>query len=504
MNDKWFYILSAGFILGVFLRSFFDWGWPVIFLFSLLSLAILLYAGIFTSSKTIRNAFILSSLFLFIFALGVFRFHISDQATGDPLLEQRVGEKITVEGVIIDEPDERERNVKLTIALEEIFENGTSTTLDSKVLATTELYPKFNYGDKVKVVGKLQKPKKFETDTGKEFDYISYLAKDKIYYQISFADVELISRGHGKFIRRNLFALKRSFLEKLARVIPDPESALMGGLLLGTKQSLGKELKQDFIDTGIVHIVVLSGYNVTIVSDAIVRFFGYFLSGMVAFSLGIISIIFFVVMTGAGATIVRAGIMAILVLIARRIGRTYEITRALALAGIAMIIHNPWILVFDISFQLSFLATVGLIYLAPRFEKYVRFLPKFWDIRGIFAATIATQLFVLPFILYKMGTLSLVAPIVNLLVLPAVPATMFFGFLTGVGGFITHALSVPFAWISYGLLHYAIVVVKFFADLPFAAVAAKSFPLILVILIYAVIGWYLMIGKSKIKNQIAK
>ncbi|MCH8329246.1 MAG: ComEC/Rec2 family competence protein [Nanoarchaeota archaeon] len=190
--------------------------------------------------------------------------------------------------------------------------------------------------------------------------------------------------------------------------------------MLGTKQSLGEELKQDFIDTGIVHIVVLSGYNVTIVSDAIVGFFGYFLSGMVAFSLGLISIVFFAIMTGAGATIVRASIMAILVLIARRIGRTYEITRALLLAGLVMLIHNPWILVFDISFQLSFLATVGLIYLAPRFEKYVRFLPKFWDIRGIFAATIATQLFVLPFILYKMGTLSLVSPFVNLLGIAAV------------------------------------------------------------------------------------
>lgn len=499
MSDKLFYVLSGGFLLGVFLRSFFDWGWPVIFLFSLIALSVLLYAWLTT--ERIRGLFILIAVFLFTFSLGMSRFHISDQAIGDPPLEQRVEERVTVEGIIVDEPDEREQNVKLIIRLENILGGEKPLSVDSKVLATTELYPKFSYGDRVRVKGTLQKPKKFKTDVGKEFDYVSYLAKDKIYYQISFADVELISSGHGKFIRRNLFTLKRSFLEKLSRVIPDPESALMGGLLLGTKQSLGKELKQDFIDTGIVHIVVLSGYNVTIVSDAIVRFFGYFLSGMVAFSLGVISIVLFTIMTGAGATIVRASIMAILVLIARRIGRTYEITRALVLAGIAMVVHNPWILVFDISFQLSFLATVGLIYLAPRFEKYVRFLPKFWGIRGIFAATLATQLFVLPFILYKIGTLSLVAPIVNLLVLPAVPATMFFGFLTGVGGFIAHALSLPFAWISFGLLHYAIVVVRFFANLPFAAVAAKSFPFILVILIYVVIGFYLVKGKKSLLQE---
>lgn len=152
--------------------------------------------------------------------------------------------------------------------------------------------------------------------------------------------------------------------------------------MLGVKESLGEGLEEDFVDTGLVHIVVLSGYNVTIIAEAIIRTLS-FVSVMAGIYIGGIAIAVFAIMTGAGATIIRASIMAILALIARATGRRYEITRALFIAGFLMILENPYILLYDISFQLSFLATVGLIYLSPVFENIFKFFPKeIWSERN--------------------------------------------------------------------------------------------------------------------------
>jgi len=188
------------------------------------------------------------------------------------------------------------------------------------------------------------------------------------------------------------------------------------------------------------------------------------------------------------ATVVRASFMALLVLLARATGRTYAITRALFIAGFFMILHNPKILVFDSSFQLSFTATIGLIYVAPKIEQYFKLVPTRWQLREFATATVATQLLVLPMILYKMGDLSLVALPVNLLILASIPITMLFGFLTGIIGFMSTFLSLPFAFVTYALLTYQLKVVDLFASLPFASLHVNSFPLWGALLLYALYG----------------
>jgi len=180
---------------------------------------------------------------------------------------------------------------------------------------------------------------------------------------------------------------------------------------------------------------------------------------------------------------VRAGIMAILVLIARATGRNYDVARALLVAGIIMILINPFVLVFDVSFQLSFIATIAVIFFAPKIEKYFLWIKWKW-LRDIVAVTCAAYIFVLPFILYKMGNLSLVALPANILVLPFIPITMAFGFFTGLVGMIWYILAVPLGYLSYFLLHYELLVINFFSHLPFASLSIPNFPLILTVLIY--------------------
>jgi competence protein ComEC len=174
------------------------------------------------------------------------------------------------------------------------------------------------------------------------------------------------------------------------------------------------------------------------------------------------------------------------------------VARALILAGVSMILLNPMILAYDVSFQLSFIATVAVIFLAPRIEKYFTWVTEKFELRDIVSVTCAAYVFVAPFILYKMGNFSLVALPANILILPFIPFTMLLGFTTGFVGLIWYLLSIPIGFVSYLFLHYELSVIEFFSNLPFAAFTFPNFPLILTLLIYAYFV-NMIFGKS-IKN----
>ncbi|MBI2618083.1 ComEC/Rec2 family competence protein [Candidatus Kaiserbacteria bacterium] len=479
--QSFLYAVIGGFAFGVLSRSLFNFGVYLSLFVVILGMLVLSFALLVREK---RRVLILGILVLSM-GSGLLRFDIADMKKGSAVLEKSVSARIAAEGIVIDEPDVRERNTNYTVLLENI----SGENVRDRVRIVVESYPQFQYGDRVSIRGELQKPDGFTTDNGRYFDYGAFLSKDDIFYQMLFPTVDLTSEGHGNPIKRRLFAFKRSFLESVQKSIPDPEVSLLGGLVVGAKQSLGEKLQEDFRTTGIIHIVVLSGYNVTIVADAMMRALS-FLPRTVGMSFGAVAIILFAVMTGASATIVRASIMALLVILARATGRTYDITRALFIAGFFMILHNPKILLHDTSFQLSFLATLGLIWLAPIIERRLHFIPGKFQFREVATATLSTQIFVLPLLLYKMGELSLVALPVNLLVLLTVPVTMFFGFLTGMLGFVSLVLALPFGFISYLFLSYQLRVVEFFAELPFASVHLNVFPLFLMLGLY---GFYAIV-----------
>ena len=432
-------------------------------------------------------------LVVFGFFLGVLRFDLAEQNSSAHVLQSFVGEDVLVEGVVIEEPDERENSIRLVVALDKVFLEKESVDIETKSIVTAPLYPKWNYGDKVVLEGVLKEPENFSSDLGREFNYVGYLAKDGIYYQMFKPKITLLGSGEGGFIKTKLFEWKGGFLENISRVIHEPYAALLGGLTVGAKRSLGEDLLNDFRTTGLIHIVVLSGYNVTIIIIALMWLLA-FLPRRITATLGIICIALFAIMTGAGATIVRASVMALLIILARTIGRKIDILRLLFIAGFLMVLHNPYIVMFDPSFQLSFMAMLGLILLAPLFEPHLKFIPEKFGFREIAAATIATQIFVLPLLLYMMGEVSLVAIVVNLLVLVFIPITMFLGFITGVIGFVSYTASLVFALPTFIFLYYEIAIVEWFARLPFASIAIPSFSLTLMFGVYAVYGiglWHL-------------
>jgi len=414
---------------------------------------------------------IIVSIALVFFALGVLRAGFAPVRT-DSVFFGLLDGRVRLEGVIVNEPDIRENAAFLTVRVD-----------GEDLLVVAKKYPEFAYGDRIKIFGKISSPENIVSDTGREFDYISYLAKDGIFFEMAFPEIKVVSHNEGSPLTAFLLSVKHGFISRVSRVIPEPEAGLLGGVLLGMKHSVSAELLQDFRTAGIIHVVVLSGYNITLVAE----FFMMMLAGLpkiVGQVFGAFGIILFVLMTGAGASTLRAAVMSLCVIFARATGRTEDSLHLLFVAAFTMILWNPMLLLYDPSFQLSFLATLGLFVGSSRVSRSLHWISPKWGLRETVAATLSTQILVLPLLLYQTGMFSVVALPVNVLVLPCIPFAMLFGFLTGVFAFAFPPLASLVGALAFLLLSYVVGIAELFAKLPFAAITLPAFSLFFVIVAY--------------------
>src|SRR3989344_9389108 len=243
MRDKVFYISCFGFVFGVLLRSFIFLNFYLTVLLGMLALSLLLFFIFISKNKW----GVLVSVFILVFSFGIFRFHIADKPASD-VFESQVNHKVYFLGKIIDEPSIAENNQKLTV---EIRTEKNKTT----ILTILNRDADCEDGDEINLQGQLEKPENFITDQGKVFDYVNYLRKDGIFYVIRYPEIKIVSHGNGNTIKSALFSVKETFLRKMNLVIREPESLLMGGLILGEKSSFNESLRQSFVDTGTIHIV---------------------------------------------------------------------------------------------------------------------------------------------------------------------------------------------------------------------------------------------------------
>ena len=472
--------LLFGFIAGIAIGSLFHVTFVSISIFSALAFILFVYRYFVIDKNRLVLTFI--TLVVVGVLLGIGRMAVSDLYAKSQL-DLFAGKPISATGIVVSEPDVREHNTKLTVRLLEI----KNSPVEEKILVTVPIYPEYSYGDKIKLNLTLSVPEKIEGEDGRAFDYGGYLRVRGIWFVSNFAKVELIENGHGAYIKTWLFKIKNTFTDAINNALPEPESSLLSGLLLGTKQSLGKELLKEFQRSGVSHVVVLSGYNIAIVANSIMSVLS-FLPKAVSFGAGVASIVLFTILAGGGASAWRAAIMVLIARLAKRMSRNYRAGRALGFAVVLMLAPNPLLLVFDPSFQLSVLATVGLIFVSPIVlpyfswvkEKYGKYIP----LREIVSTTIATQVTVLPFLIYNTGLLSLVSLPVNILILGTVPLTMLLGFITGMVGIISLYLSFIPAFFAYILLWYQLTIVHIGATLPFGAINLPAFSPIILILVY--------------------
>ena len=366
-----------------------------------------------------------------------------------------IGQKISFSGVVIEEPDRRSDFAQYVLKSDNF----------GRILIKTKLYPEYFYGDILKVIGKVEKPENFSN-----FDYQNYLAKDNIFLISRFPEIAIVNRAASLNFYGYLLILKKSFITVIDKILFEPQSSFLSALLVGARRTLPDNLISALSTTGTSHIVAISGYNISIISIMMLNFLSYlFLPRRLIFWIVIAGILAFTLIAGAGASVVRAAIMGILLVLAGREGRFYRVTNAIVFSGAAMLFFNPYLLRYDTGFKLSFLASLGLIYLAPRFNNWFAKLPNFLSFRTNLSATLSAQIMTFPIIFWEFGRVSLIATLANVLILPVIPTTMFFGFLAGLLGFISLKIAEILILPAWLLLSYQIWIVKLLSLIPFAS-----------------------------------
>jgi len=413
------------------------------------------------------------------------------------------GQEVELEGIIVKEPDVRSDKVNLTVkvtspsppslrarlrrtlqgrGVEE--KEGKERELTGNILLNVGKYPEYQYGDRLKFSGKVEEP-----FVSEEFSYKDYLSRYDTYAVMRFPKIEKIGEDQGNKMKAALLSIKHRFQGVLSQILPEPHNALAQGLILGVKHRIPEDLKNAMIAVGVSHIIVISGYNMSIITQNILKTRQY-VGRRSALVLSFLLVLAFVVITGADASVVRAAVMAMLAVAALNVGRIYVSLNALIFVAALMVLENPKILGFDLGFQLSFMATAGLIYLGSWFENKLQWVPNILEFRKNLASTMAAQIFALPLLIFYFERLSIVSIVVNVLILWTVPYAMFLALTAGVLGMIYVPVAKILAVVLWGILAFQIWVVEFFARIPFAQVAL-GVPVAGIFVYYAVLFWRL-------------
>lgn len=424
---------------------------------------------------------VLSFLILFAIA-GAFYYSVFEnyQLRNTNIVYDR---KINFSGVVVDTL-ERGQNQRLVIELQKPY--------SGKILVKLKPYPEYKYGDLINFKGKIEKP---------EGDYASYLDKEEIYGISNFSQDNFMSSENGNTVKKFLISGKEKFVSNLEKVLPVEQAAFLSGLTLGERSEFSQEFKTQMANSGTTHLVALSGYNISILVLTISFLLGAVFSKRKTFWFTLLIIIGFVLMTGAQASVVRAGIMGGIILIAAQAQRVYSFKNAIAITAFLMVLENPKVLKFDLGFQLSFMALLGIIYLVPRIKELLKVNDEgFLAWKENLMTTSSAQLAVAPILIANFGSFSPVSLITNILILCAVPLTMGLGFVLGFLGFISYPLSLLFSWFVNLFLAYEILIIKIFGSLNIAQF--KSISMIFTIVYYvALILFIIKPGfLRKIKN----
>lgn len=448
------------------------WQWGLLLFLSLLGIPIAL-------RRTTRQAFILCSLFF----LGGLRFQASQpDFPGDHVIwiNDAPG-TVTLYGIICDDPDVRDTYTGLRLCVERMRVSGDS--LSHAARGTVLLYAgregQWEYGDRIRAWGHLTTPPEFET-----FSYRDYLARQGIHSMMTDASVKTLAEGEGNSILHMLFSLRSHAHAVIHKTMPAPEAPLLAGILLGLEHGIAPDVQEAFNITGTTHIIAISGFNITILAGFVIALFGRWLGRRPGMAAAGLVILLYTVLVGADAAVVRAAIMGGITLLARALGRQTFAFASLGASALLMSLINPSIL-FDVGFQLSFAATLGLILYADKLQAGFLRAAEGWmspeqaqrlagPVGEYILMTVAAQATTLPLTVLYFGRFSLISFLVNPLILPVQPAIMMGGGAAVFAGLLWPPAGRVAALPVWLLLAYTIRVVEAAATLPLASIPAAQ------------------------------
>ncbi|MFH1820561.1 MAG: ComEC/Rec2 family competence protein [Candidatus Nealsonbacteria bacterium] len=428
--SKIFFYLSLSFISGILLNSLFLLTQPIALAFLILPVFLI---SVFWERKRIV---IVGFCLLFLVA-GVLRHQ--QVVSNIPDIYER---EISFVGQVSAEPDIRENHTKLIL---------TTELVPGKVLISVDKYPKYEFNDKLKITGGLKRPEAFDG-----FNYPDYLAKDGIYSVMYFPEVEFLGQADSNLTSRvysQILSVKNKLRESISYTLPEPQSSVLGALILGDKRRLSDDIKNKLNAAGLRHITAVSGLHIMILAGILMSF-GLFLgfSRKISFYLVLTFLVFFIILVGLPSSAVRAGIMMSFFLLSQVLGRPRSGLRIIVLTATAMLLINPLLLKSDVGFQLSFLAVLGITCFMTAFQRYLK--------SSILSVTLSAQVFTLPILIYNFGYFSLISPVTNILVVPFLPFVMILGFAGSIAGLIWLPLGYVLSWPVWLMLSYIIKIAE--------------------------------------------
>ncbi|HSM71993.1 MAG TPA: ComEC/Rec2 family competence protein [Anaerolineales bacterium] len=406
---------------------------------------------------------------------------------------------LLITGTLVEPPDYRDTYTNLRVQVKAVDTGDGDLEANGLILVRASNNQTFEYGQRIRLRGKLKTPPENE-----DFSYRDYLAAKNIHSYMTSTEITLLPGNGGNTLFRALYAFKEKSFNNIYRLFPDPESSLLAGILLGVDTGLTRELQQAFKDTGTAHIIAISGFNISIIAAIFVTYFSRFLGERRGAILAVSAIVLYTILVGGDAAVVRAAVMGTLALLARQVGRRQLGLNTLLAVALLMCLWNPLYL-WDVGFQLSFFATLGLILYAEPFSQFAnRIIMKYFPTSAaerfakLFSEfvllTLAAQLTTIPIMAYHFQRISLVSFIANPFILPAQPAVMILGGIAVLLSLVWFPLGQIAAWIAWPFVVYTIRIVEIFDRVPNGTIFLGDFSIWFVVLFYAALlsvtfGW---------------
>lgn len=408
---------------------------------------------------------------------------------------------IDLHGEVVADPDVGDTRRQLRVAARELVVDGQPRPVQGLVLVQTALYPTVGYGAALRLSGDLLPPEALGSDS-----YAAYLRRQGIQSVMRRPLVTVVGKGGTPFMRA-LLAVRDRGRDVLAASLPEPQAALLTGILLGDDSALPKGAADAFRATGMTHIIAISGFNIALIIALLDRLSAPLLPRRTAALAVMAGIGLYTLLVGASASVVRAALMGVAYLIALRLlGQPTLAVAGLFTAAFVMTLLNPLAL-WDIGFQLSLAATLGLLlYAGPWTQRLRRGAgdlprPALSLLTEGLVVTLAAQLLTLPLILFHFGRLSLASLPANLLVLPAQPAVMLTGGLTLLLGLLWPPLGRLAGLPAWLFLTYTLAVIEWLARWPAASVPLRLSSWGLVVVYAAIAGLTLLAMAEKKQRE---
>ncbi|MEP7146250.1 MAG: DNA internalization-related competence protein ComEC/Rec2, partial [bacterium] len=507
--------------------------------------SILLIAGILIGSEYLLNSFILliilfvliiilsvyknkyssftlrSLIFLLIIFFGIYKSNLdyfsneSNSVRFIPDMNRKTTAELT--GIISEFPEYDSSTIRLIIDCNTLYTGDDTLVVDGSVIANirSDQYKNNNTsqpvllaGDKISLTGTMSAPG-CKRNPG-EFDYKKYLELHcifKIFNVSGFENIKIISQNNSGFLYSNIiFPVKKFMLRNIDRNIKGDEAAFLKGLITGERDDISSEMKDDFVNAGVMHLIAVSGLNVAYIVISLTLILSLFRIPLIPrTAITIIFLIFYCLFTGSSASIVRASIMGILVLTAFLIERRINFFNVIGISVMLILTYDSKQL-YDAGFILSYSATLSMGFFLKKFEKLFSGKIRNWNINGrkivmwtsaLFFTSLAAQIGTIPITAIYFGKISIVSIFANIIAVPLANLSLAIGFFQILTAAFSEYLSSVISETNNILLSFQLLFIKRCANLDYAFIYVKDFSGINILSYYIILFILFFVNSSR-------